>query len=134
VELGELLDTAGLLPDAFGGEDGDSDSDDASNPWPAWAGAGGGGGGGGGGDEGAAAAAMMFRPRRLRALKRRYEQLLRVSLQVGGGSGGFSGGGFSRGGVSGGSFSRGGFWGGFNLLSATAIHPAFDVGGWRVGC
>ncbi|GBF90564.1 hypothetical protein Rsub_03136 [Raphidocelis subcapitata] len=83
VELGELLDTAGLLPDAFGGEDYDSD-DDPSTPW-AWPGGGGGGGGaeGAGGDDGgAAAAAVMFRPRRLRALKRRYEQLLRVSLQV----------------------------------------------------
>jgi hypothetical protein len=30
------------------------------------------------------AAIMMFQPRRLQRLKRRYEQLLRISLQVGG--------------------------------------------------
>jgi hypothetical protein len=30
---------------------------------------------------------MMFQPRRLKMLKRRYEQLLRISLQVRGGPG-----------------------------------------------
>lgn len=41
-----------------------------------------GGGGGGGGGVRDSAAAMVFQPRRLKALKRRYDQLLRISLQV----------------------------------------------------
>jgi hypothetical protein len=43
---------------------------------------GGGGWGGGGGGVRDLAAIMMFQPRRLKMLKRRYEQLLRISLQV----------------------------------------------------
>jgi hypothetical protein len=41
-----------------------------------------GGWGGGGGGVRDLAAIMMFQPRRLKMLKRRYEQLLRISLQV----------------------------------------------------
>ncbi|KAI8466274.1 MAG: hypothetical protein J3K34DRAFT_66688 [Monoraphidium minutum] len=96
VELGELFDTTGLLPsdllaDELLLDDDDDDAasgtamggggDDARGGRPGGGGGGGGyGGGAGGGLD--SAAAMVFRPRRLRALKRRYEQLLRVSLQV----------------------------------------------------
>jgi hypothetical protein len=108
VELGELLDTAGLLPADWAADEYDAeDDDDAASSasagsglsgvagGPRGAGAGGGGAGAGDGPQGGEGAgggggsgfdshaAMMFRPRRLRALKRRYEQLLRVALQVG---------------------------------------------------
>jgi hypothetical protein len=90
VELGELFDTVGLLPaDAPGEEyDDEDDEDDASSASGGYSSSRGVAGGraergAGDGEGGDSAAAMMFRPRRLRALQRRYEQLLRVSLQVG---------------------------------------------------
>jgi hypothetical protein len=101
VDLGELFDSAGLLPSDMlydeGGEDDDAASTtSSSSTGSAWGGgdgsggggaAGGGGwastgGGGGGGGVRDLAAVMMFQPRRLQRLKRRYEQLLRISLQV----------------------------------------------------
>lgn len=100
MDLGELFDSAGLLPSDFLYDEGDDDDDAASttssssgsNAWGGGAGgapgpggasgAWGGGGGGGGGGVRDLAAVMMFQPRRLQRLKRRYEQLLRISLQV----------------------------------------------------
>jgi hypothetical protein len=93
-DLGELFDTAGLLPGDWLTEEFDDEDDDGASLWgggPAWdTGRGGGSGGAGAGPRGGgaggagldAAAAMVFRPRRLRALKKRYDQLLRVSLAV----------------------------------------------------
>jgi hypothetical protein len=78
IELGELFDTTGILPSDLLADEYDEEDDEAM-AGGASSTSGGGGGGGGALDS---AAAMMFRPRRLRALKRRYEQLLRVSLQV----------------------------------------------------
>lgn len=104
VDLGELFAPAGLLPSDILYDDGDEDDDAASitsssSGSSAWGGGGGGssggaggwgaggwgggGGGGGGGGVRDSAAVMMFQPRRLQRLKRRYEQLLRISLQVG---------------------------------------------------
>jgi hypothetical protein len=98
VDLGELCAPAGLLPSDFLYDEGDDDDDAASitsssSGSSAWGGGGGGsgapagaggwGGGGGGGGVRDSAAIMMFQPRRLQRLKRRYEQLLRISLQVG---------------------------------------------------
>jgi hypothetical protein len=101
-DLGELFDTAGLLPtdllyyeddeddDAASTSSGGSASSSVFGPYTpqgaasAGGGAGGGGGWGAGGGGGVRdlAAIMMFQPRRLKMLKRRYEQLLRISLQV----------------------------------------------------
>jgi len=96
VDLGELFDCAGLLPsDLLYYDDGD-DEDAASTasgsslgssnrslgPGGAAAAAGGGAQQGGGVRD--LAAVMMFQPRRLQRLRRRYEQLLRMALQVGG--------------------------------------------------
>lgn len=103
VDLGELFDSAGLLPSDFLYDEGDEDDDAASTTSSssgssAWGGGGGmsgsspnqgpGAGSSGGGWGGTAsgvrdsAAIMMFQPRRLQRLKKRYEQLLRISLQV----------------------------------------------------
>jgi hypothetical protein len=99
VDLGELFAPAGLLPSDFLYDEGDEDEDDAasitssSSGGSAWGGGGGPsssaqpgtggwGSGGGGGGVRDSAAVMMFQPRRLQRLKRRYEQLLRISLQV----------------------------------------------------
>ncbi|WIA40031.1 hypothetical protein OEZ86_013454 [Tetradesmus obliquus] len=96
-DLGELFDTAGLLPsdllyyeddeddDAASTSSGGSASSSVFGPYNAAGGGssgGGGGWGGGGGGVRDLAAIMMFQPRRLKMLKRRYEQLLRISLQV----------------------------------------------------
>lgn len=101
-DLGELFDSAGILPSDLLYYDGEEEDDDAastssggsgtssvygpSGPSVAAAGAAAGGGwgsAGGGGGVRDLAAIMMFQPRRLKMLKRRYEQLLRISLQVG---------------------------------------------------
>ncbi|KAF8062936.1 RASA4 [Scenedesmus sp. PABB004] len=103
LDLGELLDTSRLLPsDLFYAGDGEDEDDDAAStasggsgstlgggPWGGGAGGAGGAGAGGGGwgSSGGGgvrdlAAIMMFQPRRIKLLKRRYEQLLRISLQV----------------------------------------------------
>ncbi|WIA19754.1 hypothetical protein OEZ85_005670 [Tetradesmus obliquus] len=94
-DLGELFDTAGLLPsdllyyeddeddDAASTSSGGSASSSVFGPYnAAGGGSSGGGWGGGGGGVRDLAAIMMFQPRRLKMLKRRYEQLLRISLQV----------------------------------------------------
>jgi len=93
-DLGELFDSAGLLPSDFLYDEGDDDDDAASttssSSGSAWGGGAAGstpgqpaaGGWGGGGGVRDSAAVMMFQPRRLQRLKRRYEQLLRISLQV----------------------------------------------------
>lgn len=93
IDLGELFDSAGLLlPSDFLYYDDDDDDDAASTAsggssrsgWGA-SGSAAGPGGAAGGQQGSVrdlAAVMMFQPRRLQRLKRRYEQLLRIALQV----------------------------------------------------
>jgi hypothetical protein len=101
LEIGDLFDTAtaGLLPSDFWY---DADDDGGGGEEDGFSMYGGGGWGGGGASGGGAAgvgaggayaggiggavrdsgAAMMFQPRRLRALRRRYDQLLRIALMV----------------------------------------------------
>eukprot|EP00879_Flechtneria_rotunda_P020653 GHRR01021732.1.p1 GENE.GHRR01021732.1~~GHRR01021732.1.p1 ORF type:complete len:479 (+),score=167.79 GHRR01021732.1:339-1775(+) len=95
VDLGELFDSAGLLPTDLLYYDDDNDDDAASTTstsssiaLSAGSSSSGPGnsatrGGGWGGNVRDSAAVMMFQPKRLKALKRRYEQLLRIALQVG---------------------------------------------------
>lgn len=96
-DLGELFDAAGIPSDLLLYDD-EEDDDAASvssggsnvssvyGPAAAASGAAGGGGwGGGGGGVRDMAAVMMFQPKRFKMLKKRYDQLLKLALQVGAG-------------------------------------------------
>lgn len=87
VELGDIFDTAGLLPADFFDEDDDDednyyDSNHHDHRHRHGRHHGHHHGEGGGSSMRDSAAVMMFQPKRLRALKRRYDQLQRIALQV----------------------------------------------------
>lgn len=138
VDLGELFDSAGLLPSDFLYDEDDEDdaasttststSSSSTGMWGGGghqAGGGGGGGWGGGGGVRDLAAVMMFQPRRLQRLKRRYEQLLRIALQVSAAGGGLGADGGGGGGVEDGILCR-------CLQACWYLQVSGMAGGWHV--
>ena len=88
LELGDFLDSTGLLPPDMLGlnpwdPDEDEDEEDEEEEQANKGARGHGGRGGGGSGRGG----LLLHPRRIRALRKRYNQLQRIALQVGAGGG-----------------------------------------------